>query len=123
MFSCKPLATGLSVPVRSEFEFCALCVSGLFDALEPSALERDRQSLTLNFSQVLISQKHSFSPSLFFLHQPLRHGLRIVNWTEKDARVHRDIHNHDVKKKKTKKMIPPVTCEIAFDQHFFDLVF
>ena len=40
VFSFTPLAKGLSVlvPVRSDFELCALSVLGLWDALEPSTV-------------------------------------------------------------------------------------
>ena len=55
VFSFKPLATGLPVLVRSEFELCAFeCPKAVHP--NPVLLETDRQSSTLNSTLVLASQ-------------------------------------------------------------------
>ena len=89
VLSFKKLVTGLTVLVRSKFELCALSVFGLWGSLESSTPS---------------------SPVSFFLRQPLRQGLRSVNWTTTATRKHWKACDVEQKEKK----IPFITCEIAF---------
>ena len=121
VFSFKTLATDLTVPMRSEFELCA------FNCHHQAVV-----CIRTQYNKTLIGSLRHWAPHwfwfrhhtfllscFFFLHQPLRRGLRVVSWTEMAARE--DQKSHDVEW--SEKMIPFFKSEIAFRQHACELVF
>ena len=132
-FACRPdffmlgwrlsfwchLRTWCCVFVQISPVFSVFVRSGLYNVPESSMGE--------GFTLILLDTKltgfyftiDAFFSRFSFLHLSLRHGSKVVTWTEMAATEHRK--THDVEH--TEKIVPLITCEITFGQHVCELVF